>query len=239
MKTLILSAASLVLAASSAHATTFSFASDDDHTSWTFRGFRASLSDAQDLTDRVRLLVDDDNGSSPALAFDVEFRFVGDLSHVASVPLGGGLFLHTYSIVAPQGVPFFGFFNPDGSALLTASFQGGVFSAVGTASSWDSSAGLSAADITGAVTYTWHGADLPAYGLFSGASSIGQDDAAFTLTNLNHGGSPGAPLGLQSPYPDAEWASEGSYSGTAHFVPSPGAFALAGLGVLLTGRRKR
>lgn len=240
MKTAFLSVLGLALAAGSAQATLFSFASDNDHTSYTFGGFGNSVFDAADRTDRFSLLVDDDNGPNPALNFDVEFQFTGILTHVASVPLGGGRFLHTYGMSGPNGGPAtFGFFDPSGNALLTASFEGGVFSAEGGQADWGSAAGIQAGDITGQVIYTWFGPDLPQYGLYTGQSSVGIDDAAFTLTFLNSQTGAGVPLGSTAPYPAAEWHSEGSYSGTAHFVPAPGAVALAGLASGLIGRRRR
>jgi hypothetical protein len=240
MKTVILSAVGLAVAASSAHATLFSFASDNDHTSYTFGGFGQFVSNASDPSDRFTLLVDDDNGPLPALTFDVSFRFDGLLNHIASVPLGGGTFLHTYSLSGVQGGPAsFGFFDALGNPVLTAVFAGGLFTAEGGQASWGSTAGIQGGDITGQVTYTWFGPTNAAYGLFSGASSIGIDDAAFTLTFLNSGGNPGVGLGPTAPYPGSEWQSEGSYSGSARFIPAPGVLTLAGLGAGLLIRRKR
>jgi uncharacterized protein (TIGR03382 family) len=240
MKNRILSVVGLALAAGSAHATTtFSFASDSDHTSWTFRGVGNLVNDAQDRSDIITLLVDDGNGPLPALQYQVEFQFNGVLTFIQSVPLGGGQFLHTYALTGPNGGPGnFGFFLPNGDSLLTASFEGGVFSSQGGPGGWDSTAGASVADLVGAITYTWHGPDMPGYGLFSGQSSIGTDDAVFTFSFLNTNGDPGAPFGA-GPYPGAPWFSEGSYSGTANFVPAPGALALLGLGGVVVGRRRR
>jgi MYXO-CTERM domain-containing protein len=241
MRGILLGVCGAAALASGAHASLFSFASDTDHTSSTFGGAGQFLSDANDSTDRVTLLIDDDNGPLPALAFaGLEFQFSGRLTYVASVAMGGGRFLHTYNIDGLQGGPAtFGFFNPNGTPVLTATFEGGVFAAQGGAADWGSAAGIQAGDITGQVTYTWHGATNAAYGLFSGQSSIGLDDAAFTLTFLNTAGVPGAPLGAAAPYPTSEWRSEGSYSGSARFVPSPGALTLAGLGAAFLARRRR
>ncbi|MFA6043994.1 MAG: hypothetical protein WC718_03330, partial [Phycisphaerales bacterium] len=118
-------------------------------------------------------------------------------------------------------------------------FTGGALSALGTQNAWGSTGGIDATDITGQVTYTWFGPDLPAYGLFNGQSSVGIDDATFTLTNLQTvGAGPGVTLGSGG-LPGAQWVAEGSYSGTARFVPAPGAMALAGLGGLIMSRRRR
>lgn len=239
MKIAMLSAVGLLLAAGSANATTFSFASDVDHTSFTFAGFGQVLRDAQDRTDPVSLLIDDDNGPLPALSFDLEFQFDALLTHVASIPVGGGQFLHTYSLGGSQGpAASFGFYDALGAPVLTAQFVGGIFSADGTAATWGSTAGVQAGDITGQVVYTWHGADMPAYGLFTG-QSVGLDDAAFTLSFLQSASGPGVSLGSTAPYPVEQWASEGSFSGTAHFVPAPGLVSLAGMSLGFMGRRRR
>lgn len=239
MKIAMLGAVGLLLAAGSANATTFSFASDVDHTSFTFAGFGQVLRDAQDRSDPVTLLIDDDNGPLPALSLNLEFQFDAMLTHVASIPVGGGQLLHTYSLSGSQGpAASFGFYDAFGAPVLTAQFIGGIFSADGSAATWGSTAGVQAGDITGQVVYTWHGADVPAYGLFTG-QSVGLDDAAFTLSFLQTAGGPGVGIGPTAPYPSSEWSSEGSFSGTAHFVPAPGLVSLAGLSFGLLGRRRR
>jgi hypothetical protein len=239
MKAAMLGTIGLLLAAGGAQATTFSFASDVDHTSWTFTGVGALVNAALDPGNPQTLLVDDDNGPNPALTFAVEFRANMVLQHAASVPLGGGQVFHIYNVAAaPEGPSSFGFYLPDGSPLLTAVFNNGVFRNVGGAGFWGTGANFSASDLSGSVTYTWFGPDLPQYGLFNGQSSVGLDDAAFTFSNINSGQGPGVALN-DANYPGAPWSSEGSYSGTAHFVPAPGTLALLGLGGLISARRRR
>lgn len=238
MKSVFLGACGLALAAAGANATTFSFASDANHQNWTFAGLGALISAAGANNPQV-LLVDDDNGPLPALTFNVEFRASMQLAHSASVPVGGGNFLHVYGVAAvPEGPAGFGFFNADGSPLLVATFSTATFRAAGPQGAWGSAANLSASDLTGSVTYTWFGPDMPAYGLYQGQSSVGMDDAAFTFTNINSDSGAGVPLGDGS-MPSQAWASEGSYSGTAHFVPAPGAVALMGLASVCVSRRRR
>ena len=51
----------------------FSFVSDNDSATWTFSRFAASVTDADDQRDPQFMLIDDDNGVLPTLAFQVEF----------------------------------------------------------------------------------------------------------------------------------------------------------------------
>jgi hypothetical protein len=221
-----------LLAASGAHAAFFSFASDNDHTSWTFRGIGNNVRDAQDGVDPQVLLIDDNNGVLPPLAMNLDFNADFIIGYLASVPLGGGTFVHNYSLNGN-----FSFVDAGGNAVLTCLVRDGSLTAIGGAASWFSTATLQGNDNPfGAVTYTWNGPANPAYGLFPG-QSIGPDDAAFTLTVLN---SPGVGVPLdQGHLPSQQWFSEGSYSGSAFFVPAPGAAALLGLGGLVVARRRR
>lgn len=238
MKFVLGSIASVALVAGAAQATTFSFASDNDHTSYTWRGNGALIRNAQDPADPMLLVIDDENGPAPSLTYAVDFRATFQLTPSAPLDLGGGRVLHSYGIVGVPESGSFGFYLPSGAPLLLATFTGGNMSSLGTASAWGTSGGVQATDIAGQVTYTWFGPDMPEYGLFNGASSMGLDDAAFTLTSLNSNGNPGVTLG-DSNLPNAEWFAEGSYSGTARFVPAPGALGLLGLGTLVVSRRKR
>lgn len=242
MKTVALGLFSLVLAAGSAQATTFSFASDSDNSNFTWAGIRNTVTNGDSpQTNAITLVIDDENGPAPALTYSVSFSAGFQISYSASVAVGGGRYLHTYDVNAsvPEGAAQFSFLNPDGSVLLTATFTGGSLSSLGTQGAWGSTGGIDATDITGQVQYTWNGPDLPAYGLFHGQSSVGIDDATFTLTNLQTvGGGPGVALGSGG-LPGDQWVAEGSYSGTARFVPAPGALALMGVGGLLVGRRRR
>lgn len=224
----------LVLAgATSAQAGIFSFASDNDHQSFTFSGFGASVTDAQDSNDPFELLLDDANGPNNPLSYMVEFDADFAIRHVMSVNLGGGLFVHNYSL---NGT--FDFIDGSGNPLLSATVQNGALTALGGQSTWLSSASILGADGEGAsVTYTWFGPDLPSYGVFTG-QSIDPDDAAFTLTFLQSDGGAGVRLGSDL-LPALDWVSEGSYSGSAQFVPAPGAVSLlAGAGLLAMRRRR-
>ncbi len=83
-------------------------------------------------------------------------------------------------------------------------------------------------------TYT-AGADLTSF-LPSGQSLAADQEAVFTLTDVlvQGGGSMFAAGGVFK-----DFAANASFSGTSNLVPTPGAIALAGLGGLLVGRRRR
>ena len=228
----ILGAAALTAAA---HADTiFSFASDADHTSFTFSGFGGSVGDAQDASDPLELLIDDANGNEIPLSYEVEFNAEFSIAFAGSVSLGGGLFVHTYLLNGE-----FGFYDGSGNPVLTASIDNGALTALGAQSTWLSTSTLLGADGAGAaVEYVWHLGDNPDYGLYTGASVGPADDGAFTLTFLQSGGGAGVVLGSDM-LPGDEWVSEGSYSGSATFVPAPSSAALViGAGLVL-GRRRR
>ncbi|MCW5775715.1 MAG: PEP-CTERM sorting domain-containing protein [Phycisphaeraceae bacterium] len=219
--------------AAGANATLFSFASDVDHTSFTFRGLGGFVGDAMDPSEPLTLLIDDTNGPGVPISISVEFNAEFGIKHLGSVPSGGGTFVHVYSL---DGA--FEFRDAAGGLVLSATVTGGSLTALGGAKSWYSAGSIFGADsIDTDVTYTWHGPNMPAYGLFTG-SSIGPDDAAFTLTFLQSDAGMGVELG-QDMLPSMWWMSEGSYSGSAFFVPAPGSLALLGMGVLATVRRRR
>jgi MYXO-CTERM domain-containing protein len=243
-----LSAALVVAAlAGAANATLFSFASDNaNHTAFTFIGKGSSIAAAPQDNPTI-LYVDDNNG--PLAPIFGPTRFVADLriSFLASVPLGGGNFIHNYALSGGGGAFDFGWVDfATGAPILTAKIRGTghAETAVGPAFGWGSTATLQGADSQDAdVVYTWWGDDLPAYGLYKG-DSVGHDDFSFTLTWLQHDGILGVPLDSDDASPDFKlpattWISEGSFSGSANFVPTPGAIALLGLGGLVAGRRKR
>ena len=73
--------------------------------------------------------------------------------------------------------------------------------------------------------------------VFAG-QSVSPDDFGFDLSLLNSGPN-GVAIDPQTGLPIATWRSEGSYSGSATFVPTPGAAALAGLGLVTVSRRRR
>src|SRR5262245_26725118 len=111
---------------SSSQAALFSFASDNDHTSWTFTGAGAMVHDANDPTDPQILLIDDHNGPLPAIPMSVEFQANFTIAYLASVPLGGGAFVHNYSLNGS-----FSFLDAAGAALLTCTVQNGSLTAIG------------------------------------------------------------------------------------------------------------
>jgi len=222
----------LLATALPANAGLFSFASDNDSNSWTFAGNGASVRDAQDPTDVLTLLVDDDNGPLPTLAFSVEFEANFRLTYLGSVAMGGGRFIHNYSL---DGT--FSFLSAaDNSPVLTGTVSNGAFVALGDQGNWYSTANIQGNDgLGGTMSYSWDAAALPAgYNVTQGLS-LGADDMAFTLTMLN-GGGPGVSLG-QDHLPALSWSSEGSFSGsTVPGAPGAAVLALAGLAV---ARRRR
>lgn len=232
MRTTTLSALALAISAGAANAATFSFASDSNQTDFTFAGVGNSVTDAQDPTDPVVLLLDDNNGPAPALSYNVEFDASFTITHVASNQVAPGVFTHAYALNGSFT------FSQGGSALLKVSIADGALIALGQQATWGSTDTILGSDDPGSVEYEWFGGDLPAYGVYNGVS-IGTDDAAFTLTFLQTALGSGVALNPQTMLPDVRWNSEGSYSGTAFFVPAPGAIALTALAGLVASRRRR
>lgn len=223
----------LSLAGAADAAALFSFASDVDSGSFTFVGGAGGVIDAQDPTDGQILFIDDTNGVLPTLSLGVEFEAAFVMSYVASVPVTADTFVHTYALAGA-----FGFFDAAGAPILTAQLVGGAMTALGSANAWGSSETIQVNDIGASeIVYTWWGPDLPSYGIYTG-QSVGPDDAAFTLTFTLSPGAIGVPLGTDG-LPTAVWTSEGSYSGSAYFIPTPGALALGGLGLFASLRRRR
>lgn len=239
MKFRVMSCALMAAAACApASATLFSFPSDADHTSWTFKGLGAGVLDAQDPADPQALLIDDDNGPIFPAILSTEFDAAFSLLYLGSIPFVGGKFTHTYAI---EGSFLFSD-AASGLPILKCTITDGLFSTVGNGgtkpATWDSTATIQASDDYGTVTYTWYGPADVGLGLYPG-DSVGLDTAAFTLTVLNSLGGPGVSLDGATHLPTELWYSEGSYSGSAHFVPTPGAMAIAGLGGLAMLRRRR
>lgn len=222
----------LAAVAGTAQAALFSFASDTNQTDFTFGGLGNSVNDAQDPFDPVVLLVDDDNGPLAPLTFDVEFDADFRISHQGSTQIAPGIFTHSYAL---DGT--FSFTGATG-LLLRVDITGGAMVALGGQNAWGSTDTILGSDDPGTVTYNWFGGDLPAYGVFNG-ESIGVDDAAFTLTFLQTALGAGVGLDPTTRLPTASWNSEGSFSGTAFFVPAPGASALLALAGLTAMRRRR
>ncbi len=215
---------------------TFSFASDVNSDGPTFRGDAGG-----GVVDTVRnplgLLVDDANGPLPTLSFD-DTKFYADfqLTHDSSITLGTGQMLHTYRLD--------GSFRFDAVQTMSVEIENGLFTALGGAATWGSSASIQASSEAGStVTYTWERESYPAYNLFTGLSTQQNTDASFTLTNLlsftAFGTEPGVDLDPQSFLPNEKWQSEGSYSGSAFFIPAPASVALLGAGGLIATRRRR
>lgn len=222
----------LVTIAGSAQAALFSFASDTNQTDFTFGGLGNAVTDAQDPFDPVVLLVDDDNGPLAPLEFEVEFDADFTIAHQGSTLVAPGIFTHTYSL---NGT--FTFTGATG-LLLRVDIEGGAMVALGGQNAWGSTDTILGSDDPGEVTYTWSGGDLPLYNVFNG-ESIGTDDAAFTLTFLQTALGAGVGLDPTTRLPTTSWNSEGSFSGTAFFVPAPGASALLALAGMTALRRRR
>ncbi len=218
----------------SAHAAFFSFASDRDHTSWTFSGLGGVVEDAQDPFDPVILLIDDDNGVLPAIEFNAEFDANISITHAASIPLGGGgMWAHNYMA---NGSFLFSDSNSD--PLLTATFQGALMTSLGTASAWGSTATIQGNDnIASAVEYTWFGPDMPDYGLFTG-DLLDPEDFGFDLTVLQTQSGLGVSLDGQF-MPNELWSSEASFSGSGSNIPTPMSLMPLAAGSMLILRRRR
>lgn len=242
MKKILTAAAAIAVAAGSANAAFFSFASDRASGAWTFTGSGASITAATGPMNFLDLHIDDQNGPMPTITNSVIFRADFTISYVGSIPLGAGAFSHNY---LSQGT--FTFLDvATGTALLTTVFEGGLFTARGGASSWFSTAALQADNGPGGfVGMTWGGRDLPAYGLGTGPLAGLPSGFAFDFTALNTSGSipydnssPGVEVDTATRLPVQQWWSESSYS--AHgFVPTPGTLALVGMGGLVLARRRR
>lgn len=237
--TAVLAVAGLTTAA---NAGIFSFASDNSDQSWTFTGeFHAghfALGDGIDNTDPMTLLIGDANGVLEPLSYEVDFNMHADVEYVSSTPIGGGKFLHTYAVEDA----FAGWFTSTGP-VLEMTFDDSIITVVGDEFSWDSSGSIFGSDSWADVQYTSY-IDEPDYGMYVG-DSVGPQDFAFTLTTINTSGvlpydfsSPGAALDPQTMFPTDEIFAEGSYSGSARFVPTP-ATATLFLGAGLMGIRRR
>ncbi len=248
----ILCALTVLSLAGSANAAYFSFASDVNAANWTFTGQGNTVSAVNAPGATYTLLVNDDNGGN-TLAYNVTLSASMTLANGTAVQRGLNRVAYDYDITSAIVS-----FNDavTGLPLLTASFADGLLSALGNGTvgpggvanaAWSSTSGIQVSDGAGAITYNWFGGDLPSYSLFSGSGSVGPDDLGFTLTVINTDGRrplpANAPRGVgldsQTLFPSTTWFSEGSYSGSAYFVPTPGAAALLGLGVLAAARRKR
>lgn len=218
---------------------TFSFASDVASSVPTFEG-EANTGVIANSRVPTNLFVDDANGPLPTLQFDTRFYVDFQMTHSGSFNLPSGQVLHTYAIDGN-----FEFLGGGDGQVMRVDVTGGVLTALGDATSWGSTATIQASSIAGStVAYTWQNADQPGYGLFDNATTGDMTDAAFTLTNIFSfpavGGSvAGVPINPQTGLPSLAWESEGSYSGSAFFVPAPGSVLVSALGVAVLGRRRR
>lgn len=258
-KSLFVPALSLTLLTTSAHATLFSFASDDDSTQFTFRGTAASGSNFGIVNGRdpmgtpVTLKIDDNNGGNPTVSLNVNFRANFSAFFVNSVGLAGAQ-TFVYGVSGS-----FSFVDPStGAALLTGTLganQPASLTILGSTTAWGTSGSIFSSDtaynFAGSVVWTSTpglAAAISAasqnplnYGVpLAGGTSGTPDDFSFTLTNLNSGGG-AVPINSTSRLPTTAWASEGSFSGSAlNGIPTPGALSLIGVaGLLVLGRRRR
>jgi uncharacterized protein (TIGR03382 family) len=238
MKSRILAAAMLTIAAGTANAAIISFASSTSDTSWTFTGNGGAVTDATGPTDFLTLHIDDDNGPLPVISVSTQFNSQYNLAYVGSLPLGGGDFSHNY-----LGSGSFSFQDvASGVTILTVNFSNALFTARGGQASWYTTAALQGDNNGGAtVSYTWNGPALPAYNLIPGTSP---GDFAFDLAVLNSSGAipyagqaPGRALGANS-LPSGQWWSEASYTGFTQ-IPAPGSLTLLALAGLVAARRRR
>lgn len=229
-----LSALSICVLASAANAAFVSFASDTSPLSPTLVGTWDSMNQVTHVSDvgptNVDLLFDADE-AGPQLPVTVPAQMTLNLTmaYASSAPLGFGLFAHAFNVVGN-----FQFTNHVGNNPFTVAATVGlgeaVFVGLGNGSQ------VNSASITGSgisydtVTFS------PMIVNFNGFNLAG--DFGFTITALNGGAgaslvlnNSGQVIGINN------FAAESSFSGS--FVPTPGAGALAGFGVLLAARRRR
>jgi len=236
MKSQILAAAMLTLAAGTANAAIISFASDTSDQSWTFTGNGAGVNNATGPNNFLTMQIDDNNGPLPLLSISTRFTAQYSLAYVGSLPIGGA-FSHNYLATGSFAFQDVG----TGVTILTVNFSNAVFTSVGAQASWFGTAALQGDNVGGAsVSFNWNGAALPGYGLTPG--NFG-GNFAFGLSTLNSSGA--IPYAGQSPgrnldaghLPSGQWWSESSLS--AFMVPAPGSLSLLGLAGLAIARRRR
>jgi len=230
---------SMAAGTASAQNVTFSFASDVASAVPTFEG-QANNGVINNVRVPTNLFVDDANGPLPTLEYDTRFYVDFQMDYTGSFNLPGGQVLHTYGIDGN-----FRFLGGADGQVMTVDISDGVLTALGDANGWGSTASIQASSLSGSsVTYNWQNADQAPYNLFDGSSTSDMTDAAFTLTNIfsfpaGAGGVAGVTIDAQTGLPNVAWESEGSYSGSAFFVPAPGTAVIAGLGIATLGRRRR
>jgi hypothetical protein len=239
MRIRAISCAVIALAAGTAQAALFSFASGSASQAWTFQGTGLGVQDGTGPNDPITLMIDDNNGPLPTLNVSTQFNANFALSYAGSVPLGGGALSHNYTALGS-----FSFVDMvSGTPLLTVNFNNALFTARGLTNSWFTTASLQGDANGGAgVTMVWQGANLPGYGLAPG--TLVNAGFGFDLTALNTSGA--LPYGGQSPgtgltpnfAPVGNWFAEASFSAVGA-IPAPGAGVALGLGMLAARRRRR
>jgi hypothetical protein len=236
MLTRIACIAAVAALAGSAHGAFFSFASGSASGAWTFTGSGATFGSGLGNTP-VTLLIDDRLGALPTLEVSSRFQANVTLTHLASTPLGGGSFSHSY--LANGSFTFVD--AAAGTPLLTTQFTNSLFTARGTEGAWSTTAALQGDNTgNGSVSMAWSGANLPAYGLVPGMLDL--PTFAFGMAALNSSGA--IPYNFESPgralsnsLPSGTWYSEASF--TAAAIPAPGSMALLMLGGIMASRRRR
>src|ERR1051325_68072 len=167
MNRCLFACAALALAAGSANAAFFSFASDTTDHAWVFTGNGANVSNGTNgNADPIVLMIDDENGPATPLQVSCNFAAQYTLSFVGSVPLPGGAFSYNYA--ASGSFTFTDIAT--GTTLLTTNFANALFTARGSESAWFTTGALQVDSSGGAtVSMVWGGATLPAYGLAPGS----------------------------------------------------------------------
>lgn len=182
----------------------------------------------------VRFAVYDNASADSVTTFEARFDANFTLSNYQAIDLGGGQFLHAYSL---EGQARF-IDDATGQLLMTLDVDNAVFTSLGTADRLGQSSTIQGATDGGAtVDYTWMGDDIASIGLTAGY--LGSSATfAFGLTETPgfDDGLPGVSLG-QNGYPDEFWYADTVFTGSV--VPAPGVTAVLGVAGVLASRRRR
>lgn len=246
-------AAAALLACGSAHATTISFASDDDSSAFTLAGTAGaggtfSITNGRDPTyTPVTLRIDDDNMVQPTVSLPIGLRVNLTAAYATSQPVGGAI-THIYTVSGQ-----YSFVDPNTSAELmrvTITSGSSNMTVLGTADSWGSAGSIFGSDaafgaFSGVDWFTSgqllsyassQGVDLAPYGL--GAFGYINEDFGFTMTSLVSG-SASVAIDPTTRLPLSSWGSEASHSSHGMPVPAPAGAAAMGLAGLAMARRRR